>query len=333
MNKLVAVSIGDIEGIGIEILIEEWKKGKISNFVLITNFKLFKKYLDYKKFSINLFKTSIVENKMQYSKKSFNIFNIETSNYNHNALISLEESYKLVKKKFCFGIVTLPINKKKINKISKNFVDQTSFFTRKDNKKISNMIFIHNNTFFVPLTIHVELKSVSSKFKKTNTIIKKIKSLSKTLKTDFGINNPKYIMAGINPHNGEDGVISSEDNKLIKPIIRKLSKYKININGPISPDSIVTKKNLKKYDCFIFTYHDQALIPFKLISNYSGVNYTSNLDVIRVSPDHGTAYDMIGNNKKSSMGILNSFKLLKKISSNRIKYAKSKEITWSKFSY
>ena len=121
-------------------------------------------------------------------------------------------------------------------------------------------------------------------------------------------------MAGINPHCGENGIISHEDDFLLKPIIRNLKKLKINIDGPISPDSIVNKNNLKQYNCFIFTYHDQALIPFKLISEYSGVNFTSNLDIIRVSPDHGTAYDIVDHNNVSPYGVINSFKLLKNIS-------------------
>ena len=128
-------------------------------------------------------------------------------------------------------------------------------------------------------------------------------------------------------------LVSSEDDKYLKPIINKLKKLNVKIMGPISPDSIVNKKNLKKYNCFIFTYHDQCLIPFKIISNYSGVNYTSNLDIIRISPDHGTAYDMVSKKHKSSLGIINSFKLLRKISSNRIKYDNTKKITRTKFSH
>ena len=98
----------------------------------------------------------------------------------------------------------------------------------------------------------------------------------------------------------------------LSQLLKNLKKLKINIDGPISPDAIVNKKNLKQYNCFIFTYHDQALIPFKLISEYSGVNFTSNLDIIRVSPDHGTAYDIVGHKNVSPYGVINSFKLLKK---------------------
>ena len=300
MSKLIAVSIGDIKGIGIEILIKEWKSRKIRNFVLITNYKLFKKYISTKKINIKTYKSSIKNNKLFVSKDSFNIFDIKTSNYNQNTLESLKISYKLVKKKYFIGIVTLPINKKKINKINSTFIDQTSFFTKKDGKKFSNMMFIYKNLFFVPLTMHIMIKNVSKKFKNSITIINKIKNLNMSLVRDFQINNPKYIMAGINPHSGENGIISNEDKEYITPIINRLKKFYININGPVAPDAIVNKNNLKSHNCFIFTYHDQALIPFKIISNYSGVNYTSGLDIIRVSPDHGTAYDLVGKKNKSS---------------------------------
>ncbi len=332
MSKIIAVTIGDIKGIGIEILINEWKRQKLRNFVLITNYKLFKKYLSSKKIYIKTYQSTIKNNKIIFSNHSFNIFDINASNYNQNTIESLKKSYQLVKKNYFVGIVTLPINKKKINKINSNFIDQTTFFTKKDGKKNSNMIFIYKDIIFVPLTMHIELKNVSKNFKNTFNTMNKIKNLNTTLKRDFSINNPKYIMAGINPHNGEKGIISNEDEKFLKPVINKLNKINIKINGPISPDSILNKKNLKNYNCFIFTYHDQALIPFKLLSNYSGVNYTSNLDIIRVSPDHGTAYDMVGKQNKSSSGIINCFKLVKKIAENRSKYDNSQKITRSKFS-
>ena len=104
MSKLIAVSIGDIKGIGIEILIKEWKSRRIRNFVLITNYKLFKKYISTKKINIKTYKSSIKNNKLFVSKDSFNIFDIKTSNYNQNTLESLKISYQLVKKKYFIGI-------------------------------------------------------------------------------------------------------------------------------------------------------------------------------------------------------------------------------------
>jgi len=129
---------------------------------------------------------------------------------------------------------------------------------------------------------------------------------------------PKIIMTGINPHAGENNTISKDDVRYLSPIITQLKKKGIFIRGPISGDAIINTENLKKYDMFIFTYHDQALIPFKMLSNYKGVNFTSNLDIIRVSPSHGTAENLIGSNKVISQGIINCFNLIKKIERNRI---------------
>ena len=112
-------------------------------------------------------------------------------------------------------------------------------------------------------------------------------------------------------------LISKDDNKYLLPIINYLKQKKIFVNGPISGDGIINNENLKKYDAFIFTYHDQALIPFKILSNYKGINFTSNLDIIRVSPSHGTAENIVGSNMIISKGIINCFNLIRKIKKNR----------------
>ena len=316
MNKLIAVSIGDINGIGIKILIKEWKNNNINNFVLFTNLKLINKYISKNKINIKI--NDYSEN-YKFKKNELNIFNIKAKNNYFNSYNSLIETYKYVKKNKFIGIVTLPINKYLITKkINKNFVDQTEFFKKIDNKKINNMIFIYKNKFFTPLTTHIKLEKVSSEFANQKRIYNKIIILDKSLKKDFNILNPKFIIAGINPHSGEGGIIGKDEIINLIPIIKRLKKNKINITGPKSADTMVNKNNLKKFDCFIFGYHDQALIPFKLISNHSGINFTSNLNIIRTSPDHGTAYDLVKKGTFSSNGLLNSFKILRKIHKNRL---------------
>ena len=127
------------------------------------------------------------------------------------------------------------------------------------------------------------------------------------------------ILAGINPHAGENETISIDDKKYLIPAIKELEKKGIFMNGPVSGDGMINYQNLYNYDAFIFTYHDQALIPFKIISNYKGVNFTSNLNIIRVSPSHGTAENLIGSKSIISKGIINCFDLIYKINRNRNK--------------
>ena len=121
----------------------------------------------------------------------------------------------------------------------------------------------------------------------------------------------------INPQARENNKIGNEKSLYIKPILKKLIKKKIIIEGPYSADGIINKRNLNKFDCFIFNYHDQALIPFKILSNNNGINFTSGIDIIRVSPDHGTGYDIVGKNIAKINGLINCFKFINKIYNNK----------------
>ena len=323
MNKIIiAVTIGDINGIGIEILIKLWKTKKIKNFILITNNNLFKKYLFKNKIKLPL-KIIKKYDKNEFNKlnnKYFSTFDIKAKNNYDNTYNSLLQSYKLNNKKLCEGIITLPLNKSLISKnVDNKFLGQTEFFEKLNNKKYANMIFYSEKLIISPLTTHISINNVSKKIKIKNFVSNKIKKLILTLKNDFSIRKPKIALAGLNPHAGEEGMIGYEEIKYIIPAIKKRKKEKICIDGPFSADSLFTKKNIKYYDCFICCYHDQALIPFKILSKFNGVNYTGSLDIIRISPDHGTAYDIVGMNKAKTNSLLYCFKLTKKIILNRLK--------------
>ena len=314
-KKLICVTIGDIEGIGIRLLLKEFKEKKIKDFILISNVNIFKKHIEFPENKINIIDG---ENFNNYNKNKLNIYSFKTKNKNTNTIDALDYAYKFTKNKIFIGILTLPLNKFKLkNSVSKKFIDQTTFFSNKDNQKYSNMVFYYKKKFFIPLTIHIELKKVHKLFKNKIMMVKKIQNLFSTFENDFNLKKPKMILSGINPHAGENNTISKDDNKYLLPIINELKKRGIPIYGPTSGDGVINKENLKNYDVFIFTYHDQALIPFKILSNYGGVNFTSNLDIIRVSPSHGTAENLIGSKKVISKGIINCFNLIKIINKNR----------------
>ena len=331
MNNLIAVTVGDIEGIGIEILIKLWKSNKIKNFVLITNIKIFKEYLNKKKIKIKYKEVKKIEELKNCDKKLFLIFNINAKNKDENTYKSLHTSYYLNKIKICNAIITLPLNKYKISKyLNKKFIGHTEFFQNIDKKKKSSMIFYSNKIIISPLTTHIPINKVHTFFKKDNFIYNKIKILNETLKNDFNIKNPSIVLTGLNPHSGEEGKIGKEENIYFKPQVKKLLKDNININGPFAADMIFNDKNIKKYDCFVCSYHDQALIPFKLISKFNSVNYTGSLSIIRLSPTHGTAYDIVNKNIANDKSILYCFKIAKKIITNRKNFEKTKKIIRSK---
>ena len=319
MNKIIAVTIGDIEGIGIEILIKLFKSKKNNKFILFTNYKIFKKYLFDNKINVKIKIANKNLNELQKLdyNNSINIFNFKCKTKIENTYNSLIESYKLTKLKFFIGILTLPINKEIIiNNIDSEFIGQTEFFQKIDKKKIVNMLFIHNNLRILTLTTHIEFKKILNTLVKKNFIYDKILNLNKVFKKDLNLPSPKMIISGINPHASENSTIGNEEKNIILPILNKLRKIKLHIDGPYSADSLLINKN-KKYDVFIFHYHDQALIPFKLLSENKGINFTAGLDIIRVSPDHGTAYDIVGKNIANTKGLINCFNFIKKISKNR----------------
>ena len=318
MSNIIAVTIGDIKGVGIEILINSWKKKKINNFILLSDIKLVSKLLKNKNLDKQINLISLNNNKINFDKRKINIFSYKTISSEDNTYKSLMYAYKLCKEKICIGLITLPLRKDLIKKnIDKNFIGQTEFFQNINNKKYANMILYHEKIIVSPLTTHLKLKDIAKTVSNKSLLYNMIYTLNKTLKIDFKIKKPKLIVSGLNPHAGENGEIGDEEVKYIKPIISKLNKDGIYIDGPFSADSILINNNLKNYDCFIFMYHDQALVPFKYISQFSGVNYTGNLNIIRTSPDHGTAYNLVGTKKISDKSLINCFKLIKQIHKNR----------------
>ena len=317
MADLIAITIGDIKGVGIKILIDAWINRKINNFILFTDHKIIKQYLNNKNIKIEL--NIIKKEKVYIDNKKLNIFSYNSNSKEDNTYKSLKFAYNFCKEKICIGIITLPIRKDLIkNKVNKNFIGHTEYFQKIDNKKYSNMILYNKQIIVSPLTTHIEIKKISKFISNKKFIFNQILNLNNTLKKDFNISKPKLIISGLNPHAGENGEIGKEELTYILPTIKKLNKKGVLIDGPISADSILIKNNLIKYHCFIFIYHDQALIPFKYISQFSGVNYTGNLSVIRTSPDHGTAYDLLKSKKFSNKSFMNCYKLVKKIYKNRM---------------
>lgn len=328
MPNLIAVTIGDINGIGIRILINLFKKNKLKNIVLFSNILIIKKFLikNNLKIKLNLINTDY--NNLNFNNKSLNIFSYNCNNNEDNTYKSLKYSYEFCSKSICIGILTLPLRKDLIKQnVNKKFIGHTEYFQNLDNKKYSNMILHSKKIIISPITTHIKVKNISKVISNKKLLYNQIYNLNETLKKDFNIAKPKLIISGLNPHAGENGKIGTEEIQIITPVVKSLKIRKILIDGPISPDSMLIKSNLKKYDCFIFIYHDQALIPFKFISQFTGVNYTGNLSFIRVSPDHGTAYNLLGTKKYSDLSLLNCYNLIKKIKRNRTINDKSQKIS------
>ena len=170
---------------------------------------------------------------------------------------------------------------------------------------------IHNQKLsVVPLTTHIDIKDVTNKIN-FDLIKLKVTTLNKFYLKLFN-KKPKIAILGLNPHNSENR-INSIEKKIIMPAIIKLRKLNININGPFPADTVFNKKNIITYDVIVGMYHDQVLAPFKALYGYDAVNITLGLKYLRISPDHGTAQDIIGLNKANPKSLINSINFLNKV--------------------
>jgi len=230
---------------------------------------------------------------------------------------SLVLSYELLRKGEADAVITAPISKTAIKMAGINFSGQTEMFARWTNTKNYAMSFLSKRMCAALFTIHHPLKDVSKllTFKKLSSLVEVIIN---TLKFDLEILEPKIAVLGLNPHAGENGIIGKEEIDIIKPVIKKYSKA-AEIEGPFSSDAFFGSKAYTNYDMIIGMYHDQVLIPFKLLNFGFGVNYTSGLPIVRTSPDHGVAYDIAGKFIADESSILQAFKYAKRIVNNRKK--------------
>jgi 4-hydroxythreonine-4-phosphate dehydrogenase len=174
----------------------------------------------------------------------------------------------------------------------------------------------------VPLTIHVALKDVPA-LVTADKITKTVRIIAASLKRDFGIQNPRIAIAGLNPHAGEDGALGSEDGEIIRPAIDALKAEGLDVSGPHAADTMFHDAARKTYDAALAMYHDQGLIPIKTLAFDEGVNATIGLPFVRTSPDHGTAFAIAGKGVASATSLKAALKLAGEMSTRRLRAAAS----------
>jgi 4-hydroxythreonine-4-phosphate dehydrogenase len=228
------------------------------------------------------------------------------------------KSIKLAHKSITDGIssamITAPISKTSFKLAGIKYPGHTELLADLSKTKKFVMTFLSEAFITALVSIHVPVKNVSSKITQ-KSILDTIEVVQNSLKKDFNIAEPKLSILGLNPHAGEEGQIGIEEIKTIQPAIKKVKSK--NIYGPFSADAYFGNKLYKNYDATIGMYHDQVLIPFKMINFEDGVNYTAGLPIVRTSPDHGTAFDIAGQNRASSSSMFSAFRWAQKIVKNR----------------
>lgn len=302
----VGISIGDLNGIGSEIILktfEDPRSLELCTPVLFASSKVmnfFRKHFNSKvhfhetnnRFNIKSGKINIIN----VWKQPVNIqFGHEDTRIGEYAIKSLEAAVNALKENAIDILVTAPINKSNIQSESFSFPGHTDYLNQQLDGD-SLMFMVSENLRVGLLTDHVPVKDVTNHINK-DLIIKKITTVSNSLKQDFAISKPKIAVLAINPHAGDNGVIGNEDDTILKPTLQKLRQEGALVYGPYSADSFFGSSAYQNFDAIIASYHDQGLIPFKTITFGTGVNFTAGLNKVRTSPDHGTAYEIAGKGK------------------------------------
>jgi 4-hydroxythreonine-4-phosphate dehydrogenase len=312
-NIIVGISIGDLNGIGSEVILKTFEDSRMLELctpVIFANVKILS-------FVRKNFESTValhgIDKLDQIVIGKVNVFNLWREGIDLNlgtndekvgeyAIKSFIAATKALKEGDIDVLVTAPINKYNIQSESFKFPGHTDYL---DQELEGNalMLMVQDNLRVGLLTDHIPINEVASHLTE-ELIFKKIETINQTLIQDFSINKPKIAVLGLNPHCGDGGVIGTEDDNVLKPALKKLFEKGTLVFGPFPADGFFGSNQYEKYDAVIATYHDQGLIPFKTLSFGNGVNYTAGLNKIRTSPDHGTAYDIAGKNKAD----YNSFK-------------------------
>ena len=318
MNKIILIS-GDPNSINSEIIYKTWKnlnKSLKRRIYIISNFELLKKQFSNLKYSIKINKINSIHEKIKYNelnvislklkfKKPFCVSKKESSKF---VLNSLDYAHSLAIKDKKINIINCPINK---NLLKKNKIGVTEYLAKKCKvKDSSEAMLIKSKNFAVsPITTHIDINEISKKIN-SKIIFNKILTIHRWYLDKFK-KKPKIGVLGLNPHNAELR-INSEEKRIIIPSISKLKKSGVKVNGPLVADTVFIKE-YKNYDLLVGMYHDQILSPFKALFRFDAINVTLGLKYLRVSPDHGTAANLIGKKKANPTSLIKCIDFLNKI--------------------
>lgn len=303
----IGITLGDLNGIGPEVVIKALHDNRLTNLITPVIYGSTRVLSFYKKqLNIEEFNYGHIKSRGQYIPKTINVVNcwedvIEITpgkpakESGKAAWLALQQATQDLKEGLIDAMVTAPIDKNTIHSDEFPYRGHTEYLANFFETKDFVMLMVSESLRVGLVTEHVPVKDITTYITR-ELVESKLKILEQCMRKDFGINKPKIALLGLNPHAGDGGLIGSEDDTILKPVIQDWkSKGKI-IAGPFPADGFFASGNYSKYDAVLAMYHDQGLIPFKLLSFESGVNYTAGLPVVRTSPDHGTAYSIAGKN-------------------------------------
>jgi len=305
-NKIkLGISVGDLNGIGAEVILNTFQNKTIFDLctpIVFASTKAMSYERKLLNIDINIHGITQTENALSNKLNVLNLWkdpvpielgkpDKEIGKYAVDSFIKAVEALKTGK---IDVLVTAPFNKETIQSDRFEFPGHTDYLTQ-ELEGNALMFLIANDLRIGLVTDHVPIKYVASQITEQK-IKSKLNIMLQSLREDFGIQKPKIAVLGLNPHCGDGGIIGKEENEIIRPAIKSMQDKGQLIYGPYASDSFFGSDTYKKFDAVLAMYHDQGLIPFKTLNFGKGVNFTTGLNKIRTSPDHGTAYDIAGKN-------------------------------------
>lgn len=335
-KPILGISCGDLNGIGVELIIKSLADNRILEFcipVVFGNNKL-----------VNFYRKTLPEVNLNFksiasldnvSSKQVNILNcweeevsITPGELNDTggkyATLSLEMAANALKNGDIDVLVTAPIHKKNVYKDEFPFTGHTPFLKHLFDAKDVLMLMTAGDFKVGLVTEHVPIKDLAS-YITQEAIIGKLKLLNQSLRKDFNIDRPKIAVLGLNPHAGDDRLIGTEEEDIIKPAIKEAKDQKILAVGPFPADAFFARGMHHQFDATLAMYHDQGLIPFKSLAIEEGVNFTAGLEKIRTSPDHGTAFDIAGKGKADASSFTAAIFESINIFNNQVRYTENRQ--------
>lgn len=301
----VGITIGDINGVGMEVIIKSLLDHSIyKSFTPIVYGS--SKVASYHRKALNIadFSFNIIKSAEQANVKLANLINLwddetkidfgqSTETAGKYSLMALEAATADLKAGKIDVLVTAPINKHNIHSDKFKFAGHTEYLAQYFGSNDHAMMLINDKIRVALVTEHLPLSKVAASLT-SDKILRKLKVVNESLIKDFGIRKPKIAVLGLNPHAGDNGLLGNEEKEIIIPAINTAKEQNILAIGPYAADGFFGAAEFMKFDAVLAMYHDQGLVPFKYMAFEDGVNYTAGLPVIRTSPDHGTAYDIAG---------------------------------------
>ena len=323
---IIAISIGDPNGVGVEIILKTFQDNSLFEQCIPVVYAS----VDFVQKQQALFNTQVPLGLMEITPKQgvLNIASIwqdtpevafgkQTAKAGVAAFESLQAAATAVQKGQADALVTAPINKASIKSLDFPFAGHTHYLGALWGGN-ALMLLAHDALRVALVTDHIPLLKVTAAIT-VDLITQKTKQLSKTLEDDFGCQMPKIALLGLNPHAGDQGVIGNEDDTVLKPAIATLKKEGVEISGPFAADGFFGQKSYRNFDAVLSCYHDQGLVGFKTLAFGQGVNITTGLPFVRTSPDHGTAFDIAGKGVASHVSFAAAVQMACTIYNNRQK--------------